>query len=342
MLHHTLSRLLEIGDWRKLGGRLQLKENGRPEIHVPRTFTSERPAVAFTHEALFEMRINEHPAARHLPKPTDGPSIQPISVESQFFAEEVPPIVGARKDILWAAENPNDEAKKAILFSLERKRLKGPGLARFLFRYMWDRFWNPAWKRRMIFLPREVFALLQSLFQQEPKSRPITVASFLNARFRLPRLLKSEGVYVQNMTLLAYTFLSSQLARGPVGPIALTHRRHLIEQTTEQQLHSFLQIVRKDIESRRRPRLYFGESVSLAILLNSLTKADLIKVADFGAAVLSQGENTESRNNPPGTMVTYYNLALTLPSGSPNGIHFSVETMGRTTGSWEISCHGHG
>ncbi|KAM4058419.1 hypothetical protein HRG_014703 [Hirsutella rhossiliensis] len=32
-LHYALSQLLNIGDWRKLGGRLRLKEDGKLDIH---------------------------------------------------------------------------------------------------------------------------------------------------------------------------------------------------------------------------------------------------------------------------------------------------------------------
>ncbi|KAL3481524.1 hypothetical protein BJX99DRAFT_253448 [Aspergillus californicus] len=73
-LHVSLSRLLEIGDWRKLGGRLRFKENGELEIHVPRSFTKDRPAISYSHQAL-SVNIEDHELAKTLPKATSNTSI---------------------------------------------------------------------------------------------------------------------------------------------------------------------------------------------------------------------------------------------------------------------------
>ena len=361
--------------------------------------------MAFSHNALIDMSIEEHPVARRFPKPTDGLSIQPISADFRLFAvrpdfpetikdsihqdtpqlslhvtsfndatlvgltwphtlmdamgqkallrgwslvlagreDEVPPLLGARKDILLEAENQSDKREHEV-FVLESKRLGAMGVTKLVSRFIWDKTRNPVPDLRMIYVPKEAFTRLQTQAHKEasenirdhpqkcfisegdvltawvtrvvalsePKPRPITVASFFNARFRVP-LLKSEGVYVQNMTLVTYTFLSSQLARGSVGSIALAHRHHLVEQVTEQQTLSFLRAVRKDTSAGRNPKLFFGEADSLPIMFNNLTKVELIKAADFGPAVLSQGEKTESRTNPSGTMVAYYNQAVNQP-----------------------------
>ncbi|RTE74949.1 hypothetical protein BHE90_010579 [Fusarium euwallaceae] len=77
--------LLEIGDWRKFGGRLRLNEDDRLELHVPREFTPERPAVKYTHEA-FGMSIHSHPLGKRMPKVTEKPSIQHGAQEFKEFA----------------------------------------------------------------------------------------------------------------------------------------------------------------------------------------------------------------------------------------------------------------
>ncbi|KAK0615705.1 hypothetical protein B0T17DRAFT_592427 [Bombardia bombarda] len=74
MLHASLSRLLEIGDWKKLGGRIRFNARGKLEYHVPAKFTPERPAVGYTHET-FDLDIDEHPLASRLPKPSPSPAI---------------------------------------------------------------------------------------------------------------------------------------------------------------------------------------------------------------------------------------------------------------------------
>jgi hypothetical protein len=85
-LHASLSKLLEIGDWKKVGGRLRLREdNGELEIHVPRPFTPDRPAVAYTHQTL-AVDVGDHPLAKTLPRITDRPSIQAGPGEFACFA----------------------------------------------------------------------------------------------------------------------------------------------------------------------------------------------------------------------------------------------------------------
>ncbi|KAH7188054.1 uncharacterized protein B0J16DRAFT_336416, partial [Fusarium flagelliforme] len=84
-LHASLSRLLDIGDWRKLGGHLGLNEQGALEIHVPTPFTPDRPAVAFSCEKL-SVDIGDHELGRQLPKTTDELSIQPGPDNFKAFA----------------------------------------------------------------------------------------------------------------------------------------------------------------------------------------------------------------------------------------------------------------
>ncbi|RBR08440.1 uncharacterized protein FIESC28_10240 [Fusarium coffeatum] len=76
MLKDSLSRVIALPGWRKLGGRVRMNNKGKLEIHIPRDFDSERPAVGFHHDT-FNISIDEHPVASKLPKPTaEEPSIQ--------------------------------------------------------------------------------------------------------------------------------------------------------------------------------------------------------------------------------------------------------------------------
>ncbi|KAK2604675.1 hypothetical protein N8I77_007586 [Diaporthe amygdali] len=68
-LHDGLARLLEIDDWRKLGGRIRKGPNNKLEIHVPSEFTPDRPAVRFTKES-FGVSFAEHPLASQMPNAT--------------------------------------------------------------------------------------------------------------------------------------------------------------------------------------------------------------------------------------------------------------------------------
>lgn len=92
-LRAALARLLEIGDWRKLGGRIRLNVGLAPistravlfwadecggsqettrkfEYHIPANFDANRPGFEFT-SAEYDMDLSDHPTASRLRKP-DG------------------------------------------------------------------------------------------------------------------------------------------------------------------------------------------------------------------------------------------------------------------------------
>ncbi|KAJ5470153.1 hypothetical protein N7530_007510 [Penicillium desertorum] len=393
-LHASLSKLLEIGDWRKLGGRLRLK-NGELEIHVPRPFTEERPAVYYTHQAL-AVNIEDHQLAKTLPKATEAPSIQPGPQEYRVFAaredapatledfiykdtpqlslhvtsfndatlvglswphtlmdvmgqqallrgwslvlagreSEVPPMLGAREDAVCVAADAPEEPEE---FRVREKRLRGWGMLVFGFRFVWDMLWNQIVETRTIFLPKRVVNGLRRQAQDDlavqdmgevkpfisegdvltawaaravacslPQPRPVTVLHALNARFRLPSLVQASGVYVQNMAVAAFTFLSPEIATGPLGPIALENRRHLMEQSTEAQVVAFLHELRRGSKAGSDPALLCGESNAVLIPFTNWTRADFFKVVDFSPAIVRVGETGQSRSNPPGTMVFHH------------------------------------
>ncbi|KAM7208254.1 hypothetical protein V8F20_001534, partial [Naviculisporaceae sp. PSN 640] len=67
------------GDWRKLGGRLRMRaSDGNLELHVPKEFDEQRPAIRFTKQA-FDSAIGENRIGSQFPRPSlDGrPSVQP-------------------------------------------------------------------------------------------------------------------------------------------------------------------------------------------------------------------------------------------------------------------------
>lgn len=81
-IQRSLKTLLETGDWKKLGGRFRTKHEERIssqidggrwpqlktlEIHVPRAFTAERPAVQFAHEE-HNSKVTEHSIGHILPQ----------------------------------------------------------------------------------------------------------------------------------------------------------------------------------------------------------------------------------------------------------------------------------
>ncbi len=260
--------------------------------------------------------------------------------------DEVPPLLGAREDVILEAENSVDKGH-AEPHKLEPMRLAGLAMYRWGLRHMWYRFWSPAQESRTIFLPKEIFSRIKSQIQQEiaelpaadgqvnfasegdmltawvthivasseSTPSPMTVLAFFNLRARLSSVIKSEGMHVQNMLMLTYAFLSSQLLKGTVGSIAVAHRRQFQEQTTEQQVLSFLRTLRQDIYTTGSERYLFGETNSRPIIFNSFLKAEFIKAVDFSPAVLRQGDSPNHRSNPPGTMIVYYYHIFGSPLG---------------------------
>lgn len=271
--------------------------------------------------------------------------------------EEVPLVVGAENDIPSAIAG-DDKIQEE--FQLERKRLKGASLLLFGLRFLWDKFWNPPLERRVIFLPQRAFARFRDQVRQEiaedsrslesmpfvsdadiltawitravalsePRPRPVTALSLLNARFRLTPLLQSTGVYIQNMILATFTFFSAPLATGSTGTMALHHRQSFVQQSTEGQALALLRSLLQDIKSGRYPRLLFGEPNALPIIFNNVIKLDLMKIANFSPAVLRKGDTSTSRKNPIGTMVAYHNESL---DGSGMDLH-NVVMLGKDHG----------
>ncbi|KAK7428450.1 hypothetical protein QQZ08_005069 [Neonectria magnoliae] len=393
-LHASLSRLLDIGDWRKVGGRLRLKDNGELEIYVPRPFTAERPAVTYSHQAL-AMGIEDHPLAKTLPKATETASIQagpadfrafaaregaPETLEDFVYSDtpqlslhitsfhdatlvalswphtlmdvmgqqallhawalvvagreaDVPPMLGAREDAVCAAVDASAEKEE---FKMGRLRLKGWAMLVFGLRFAWDLLWNQVVETRSVYLPRSVVAGLRRQAEDDmvaadgggkpfvsdgdvltawatrciasalPQPRPVTLLHVVNARFRLPSLIQAPGVFVQNMAVAAFTFLSPDVATGPLGPSALENRRHLMEQATEGQILAFLRELQGESKAGSDPSMVCGESDALLIPFTNWTRAGIFKTADFAAAVVRAGETGPTRTNAPGTIVFHH------------------------------------
>ena len=252
--------------------------------------------------------------------------------------DEVPRVMGARDDILRHPEITGDEGvwEEPVL---ELHRLSAFGLICFSLRFLWDKLWETSRERRVICLPkaalsafrahaeRELSAgeqekqfvsesdvviawIARAISATEPKPRNVTVVNLLNARFRVPLLLKSTGVFLQNMVLATFTFLSAQAANNSIGSIALDHRRTVAEQGTGPQSLGLLRKIFTVQDAGKTPRTLYGPSNAVPLVINNVLKTNLIKTADFSSAVVSQGEATETRKNPVGTMVNYYNESL--------------------------------
>ncbi|KAI4701832.1 hypothetical protein J4E89_010523 [Alternaria sp. Ai002NY15] len=403
-LRSSLAKLLENGDWRKLGGRLRLNNKGALEIHVPRQFTSERPAFSYSHVTI-NTPIEEHDLAKKLPKANRAVLICPgptefndlaasadapmtfedliagdtpqISVHITSFTNatlvglswphtlmdvignqnllcawsmvlagketEVPPVLGAREDMLRAlTDNTTQPAEEYIL---KAKQLKGLSMVKFGARFAWDMLTGPAPKSQTIYLPKDVVAKLRVATEQDlpvqenddgivekppfisdgdvltawtlrciasslPSPRPLTALHAMNARFRLPELINAKGMYMQNMLVPGFTFLSPDMATGPLGPIALHNRQRLLEQATEGQV---LASLREQRISGDPSTLLYSDADAMLVPFTDWSKAKFFSTVDFGPAVVRAGDESEGRSNPPG-MPAFHHCSSRKPN----------------------------
>lgn len=137
----------------------------------------------------------------------------------------------------------------------------------------------------------------------ESKPRPVTILSLVNCRFCLKQLRNTDDVHLQNMLLMTYTHLSAVDARGLLAPMALSHRAQTAEQTTELRAISYMQWIAARIENNNHTIPICAQDNANLIFFNSIAKANIITGTDFGPAVVQPGEDTETRANPPGTMI---------------------------------------
>ncbi|KAJ5129364.1 Transferase [Penicillium bovifimosum] len=96
-LRNSLSRLLELGNWRKLGSRLRMDSSGKLTYHLPPKFTSDRPGFIFTTEHQ-DQNITTHPLASQMPAikeaDTQNPKVHVIDCMSKYnslFRHETAP-----------------------------------------------------------------------------------------------------------------------------------------------------------------------------------------------------------------------------------------------------------
>ncbi|KAH7135086.1 hypothetical protein B0J11DRAFT_517565, partial [Dendryphion nanum] len=408
-LHGSLSRLLEIGDWRKLGGRVRLNDKGKLELHVPTPFTADRPAVFYTHQH-HSLNIEDHPLAKDFPKPTTNPSVHPSPDTFRAFAaredapstvedllykdtpqlslhitsfnnatlvglswphtlmdvmgqyglmlgwslvlagkeSEVPPMLGAREDVLAAAIEASSE-KEGEEYRLQSKQMSVWTLIRFGLRMAWDGMFTSPSEPRTIFLPQKMVADLQNQARADlaevkggledvpfvsegdvltawmmrlvatslPQPRPVTALHALNARFRIPSIAQSGGIYVQNMAVAAFTFLSPETATGSMGSIALENRNHLVEQSAEDQVLAGL---RHTYKTGSNAVFMCGPPDAVLMPFTNWTRANVFKTVDFSPAVVQAGETGQSRSNAPGTIVFHQAFSLEINRSARNVI----------------------
>jgi hypothetical protein len=268
---------------------------------------------------------------------------------------EVPAVLGARKDAveqLLTDARVNSRAEEPLV--LQSQRLSTFGMIGFGLRFAWGLLREPAAEERAFCLKRrDVDVLVQeaqadldaitpaggerpfvsegdvltaffvrALARVLPSPRPIIALHALNLRFRLPSLANAAGVHLQNMAIGAFLLLGASESTDSLGKIALENRRCLAEQATEPQALAYLNEIFPATGSQRAAldpaKLVFGPPDGLLVPFTNWTRAEFAKTADFAGAVVSAGQTSEARKNPPGTLVYHHASSMVGNAGAKN------------------------
>ena len=269
---------------------------------------------------------------------------------------EVPPLLGAQEDVLSTIVDASANAREPSCMS--SKELKGMAKLAFGARFAWDLMTTPLPETRALCLPKKVMARLRQQVQDDlagysdasgkdifvsdsdiisawlihaisttlPNPRPVTLSQGINARFRLPTLINAQGVYAQNMLAVGFTLYSPDVATGPIGPIALATRQQLAEQATEAQVITSLEAQRAAGDPMAA---LCSDSKAIPIVTTNWAKGKFFQTTDFGPAVVSAGDTTQTRCNPPGTPFFHHMFALSPP---PVVMRHIICTVGKDHG----------
>ncbi|OJI95806.1 hypothetical protein ASPVEDRAFT_77587 [Aspergillus versicolor CBS 583.65] len=80
-LHNSLERLMQIGEWRRLGARIRMNSNGGLEYHIPERYDESRPGFEFN-VTNYDIPLESHYLAEKLPRATAQPSVQGCQEEA--------------------------------------------------------------------------------------------------------------------------------------------------------------------------------------------------------------------------------------------------------------------
>lgn len=258
--------------------------------------------------------------------------------------DQVQPLAGVHIDVLKEAIDKDTSTKEALL--IEKISIGVLGMIILLFRFLGLKLWNPGFEERTIILSQgavdrlytaarddlidhgdekvfisegDVLAawVAQILAASQSKPRPVTIASFINLRFRLPTLQDKGADFIQNLLQFVYVSFELGCASATLGSMAASYRQQLKEQSTHPQLLSFLRMQFGYVKKYGKLRLVFGDPQATMLTVNNLTKVDFFCTIDFSGAVVSgntERATADSSMNPPGTIVYYHPLVLNEPS----------------------------
>ncbi|RYP76852.1 hypothetical protein DL769_003538 [Monosporascus sp. CRB-8-3] len=130
----------------------------------------------------------------------------------------------------------------------------------------------------------------RTIISSRPSGRSAIIMNVFDMRRRLSNTFADGGAYLQNLILGTSVFLPAAAALSTSrSQIALKLRKAIIEQTTDAQTRSLLNIARRSYTSSGGMPL-FGSSDSVVIASTNWSKAGIREAADFSAAVVDSSQ----------------------------------------------------
>lgn len=228
--------------------------------------------------------------------------------------EHVPPLLGARKDVLDGVGSNTD---LQIQYNPGTGEIKGWGFVRFFLRLVWSVLWRPKVESRAIFLPHQFVSQLRATSMEEIKAvheggispflsegdvltawtsrfvararggkRPGLIFNPLDLTSRLTAPWHAGGTYVQNLAGAMYTTVTAdELRKKSIGELAYAVRLSIKHQATDEQMRAQLRIFRTLGHKKAEP--LYGNPDSQLVAYSNWTKFDIFSAVDFSPAVSS-------------------------------------------------------
>ncbi|KAK2757087.1 hypothetical protein FQN54_005056 [Arachnomyces sp. PD_36] len=253
--------------------------------------------------------------------------------------DDVPPLLGTKENIIWqigekAVEEVNEEwcmkgkslgwfavckmlikvflRRRLVVPKFESRCISVPGAFIEQLKERALRQLDAKGIQRPPFLGRALLLrawFLKKALEAEPSVSNVTLVMPVNPRARLSQLQQNRGVYVQNMLSWVFLSLSDEIIRGPLARIAMEIRRQTLEQTTPGQIAAYFAFKHAQEEKRipKEKLFYFTDNPGndFPTAYNDVGPLGVLEKADFGPAVVNQGDSALAHVRGPG-MPTFF------------------------------------
>lgn len=258
--------------------------------------------------------------------------------------DEIPPMLGASTDILTEISKPYRAHQGSN--DLLQRMSNNPT----------ERQLPPPVEPRIICLPADVAERLESHLRNElaiddgdyeslrsdelmtawaiqqvakapPTPRSTAIMNLVNVRLVFPAVANANGIYTQNMLLVATNNVPPELTKGSVGEIALSQRSCISDIAAPEPAAKFLASIIGAIEANLDTTAMGNGGDATPLLVNNLANLTNGLDLDFSSALVRQGQDVSTRTNPVGTVDFGYITDLVNPFPFPK-----LTNLGRITG----------